>query len=63
METKSTRNADDSRKGMALSASSAVRMQSSEQELEILYQISTSISSRLELTEVLDQIIGLVNFL
>jgi signal transduction protein with GAF and PtsI domain len=36
-------------------------MQSSEQELEILYQISTSISSRLELSDVLNQIIGLVN--
>jgi signal transduction protein with GAF and PtsI domain len=61
METTSTRNADDSRKGMALSANAAGRKQSSEQELDILYQISTSISSRLELAEVLDQIIGLVN--
>jgi len=61
METTSTRNADDSRKNIALSVGPTGRMQSSDQELEILYQISTSISSRLELAEVLDQIIGLVN--
>jgi signal transduction protein with GAF and PtsI domain len=61
METTSPCHTDDSRKGITFAGGSAVRTQSSVQELEVLYQISTSISSRLELTEVLDQIIGLVN--
>jgi signal transduction protein with GAF and PtsI domain len=41
------------------SATNSVR--STEQELEVLYQISASISSHLELDEVLSQIIGLVH--
>ena len=60
METTSTCNVDDSRTGTMMTATPAY-MQSSEQELEILYQICTSISSRLELAPVLDQIIDLVN--
>ena len=39
----------------------AIAGRSTEQELEVLYQISASISSHLELDEVLNQIIGLVH--
>src|SRR4026207_2216078 len=39
----------------------AIAGRSTEQELEVLYQISASISSHLELAEVLNQIIGLVH--
>jgi len=46
---------------MAVSADRPILPQPPDDELEILYQISTSISSRLELNEVLQQIIGLVH--
>ena len=61
METTSTCHTDDLSKGIMLAGGSAARTQSSKRELEVLYQISTRISSQLELAEVLDQIIGLVN--
>ena len=40
---------------------STIAGRSTEQELEVLYQISASISSHLELDEVLNQIVGLVH--
>lgn len=52
------------KQGMEVSAPlsfTAAAGRSNEQELEVLYQISASISSHLELDEVLNQIIGLVH--